>query len=296
MPVNPAVQTLYSAQVLANLDPAHVWADACNTNYEGEVKGQGDVLKIFTVGRPTPASYTVGTTTITYERIRPADQVLKIDQDTHWAIAEDYLEAMLSKIDTLNELAKEGAWALVDGSDVFLAKAMAAAAGTTHTSSQIGNGASDLKAYDLMEQMAEDVKNASATTPMDLHFFCPFWFMTFLRTDVRFSGFGTDASRRTARGERIVELAGLTIHETANALDSAGTGVDVDGPINTVICCSKRATTWGRHIPEEGMVQFLDSNINPDNFDKRMRARYVYGATVVYPQLIVKCVVTKGST
>lgn len=294
MAVNPAVQTLFAARVLENLDPSHVWAEACNTNYEGEIKSKGDVLKIFSVGRPTASDYTVGGT-LTYERIRPTNQVLTIDQDVSWQIAEDNLEAMLSKIDTFKELADNGAWSLVDGSDQFLAFKMAANAAVSLTAAQVGNGASDDKAYDVIENLRTGIKESSGIVPNDLHIFVPFWFMNKLVLDNRLTGFGTEGSRKTMRGERILELGGMTIHETANALDSAGTAVDIDGPTNTIVAAAKRATTWGRHIPEEGMVQFLDSNINPDNFDKRMRARYVYGATVVYPQLIAKIVCTKGS-
>lgn len=293
MSVNPAVRTLYSAQLLASMDPAHVWAEGCNTNYEGEIKGKGDVLRILTVPRPTVSSYTVGAT-ITYERLRPAAQELHIDQDTHWAIAEDELERILSNPDTMQQMAREGAWALVDGSDLYLAKTMAAAAATTVTAAAIGNGASDLNAYDAMEQILEKLKEMSVPQN-DLHIFIPIWFMTMLRTDARFTGFGTEPNRRTARGERIYEAAGLTIHETLNALDAVGTAADADGPTNTIVACWKGATTWGRHIPEDGLVQFIKSEDNVVNFDNRMRARYVYGASVVYPDAVVKQVVTKGT-
>lgn len=294
MAVSPAVATLFSAKVLQNLDPSHVWTEGCNTNYEGEIKGKGDVLKIFNVPRPTPGNYAVGTN-ITYERLRPTSLTLTIDQDKHWAIQEDDLERMLSKIKVFNEMATNGAWALADLADIFLSELMASQAAVSYTAQIVGNGVGNMRAYDLIVEMVTAIKETAKVAPMGMHAFVPFWFYAKLLLDERFTGSNTGEARRTLRGERIGMLENVTIHETSNALDSAGTGQDTDGPVNTIIVASDKATTWGRHIPEEGMVQYLDNKTNHDGFDNRMRARYVFGGTVVYPQLIAKCVVTKGN-
>ncbi|OGT54342.1 MAG: hypothetical protein A3E01_15365 [Gammaproteobacteria bacterium RIFCSPHIGHO2_12_FULL_63_22] len=294
MAVSPAVVTLFSAKVLKNLDPSHVWTEGCNTNYEGEIKGKGDVLKIFSVPRPTPANYVVGTN-MTYERLRPSAITLTIDQDKAWAIQEDDLERQLSRVKSFDELAINGAWALADLAEVFLSELMASQAAITYTSQIVGNGAGNKSAYDLIVEIVTAIKETAKVAPMGMHAFIPFWFYAKLLLDQRFTGSNTAAARLTLRGERIGVLENVTIHETSNALDSAGTGQDTDGPVNTIIVCSDKATTWGRHIPEEGMVQYLDNKTNHDGYDNRMRARYVFGGTVVYPQLIAKCVVTKGN-
>lgn len=293
MAINPAIATIISAKILENLNPSHVYADGCNKDYEGELKNKGDTLRITSFGRPTPADYTIGST-LTYERIRPAVTSFAVDQDSAWAIAEDEAERKLASAKAIDQLGRDGAWAFIDGSDQFLAFKMAADAAITTTGTQVGNGAGDDKAYDVIEQMLLDIKNTAGVQESDMHAFVPFWFMRAIRLDQRLTGFGTPDSRKTMRGEAVRELANVTIHETFNALNSAGTGVDTDGPVNTIIVCARRAVTWAELVPPEGLVQVIPSEHNRDNYDVLMRGRYIYGAGSVYPQLIAKCNVTKG--
>lgn len=301
--VNPAIPNLLSKSVLANLDHAHVWTEGYNTNYEGQIKGKGDSLRILSYDRPEVSDYQVGPGNLTgpeieYQRIRPTPQYLVIDQDKHWAIAEDGLERMLSSVNGFRELRNNATWSLVDQSDRFLALKLAAEAGVVNPLGQTitaGYGSGESSPYVVLERIANELR-LSAVKKEGLHIFVPTWFMTMLRVDPRFSSFGTSQNRSTARGESIVEMAGITIHETLNALDDSGEDFSaVDGGSgNTIVANWQGAATWGRHIPPEGMVQAINASQNVYSFDHVLRARYVFGATVTIPKAVVTQVVEEG--
>lgn len=306
---DPRIKTLFSEKVLENLDAAHVWSEGFNTNWEGEIKGKGSTVRIFSFPRPTPSAYNVPSTDlsaqiITYSRLSPTHQELVIDQDHGWAIAEDRVQDMMARPDLFAELAQNAAWSLVDLSDRHLATVLLAggvAAGLTGSGTGsapiVGHGAGDdVTAYIVMERLRELLKNNSVPGA-ELHLFVPTWFMTMLRADLRFTGFGTVESRKTARGEDIIMLAGITIHETINALDGAGTAFstvpDVNGQ-NTIICNWKGAATWARLVDPKSMTDTIPAENNVLSHDNLMRSRYIWGAKATISEGILSQVVERG--
>lgn len=308
---DPRIRTLFSSVVLENLDAAHVYTNGFNQNYAGELRGKGSTLRIFSFPRPTINDYTAPTAdlsgvNITYERLSPSSQELTIDQDSDWAIAEERVQDMLANPKAFAELAKNAAWAMADKVDRHLAATLQNGSGNsdpisgngTTSAPIVGNGASDdITAYGLTEQLVEQmkVKNIPGS---DLHLFVPMWFMTMIRTDLRFTGFGTPDSRRTARGEQIVELAGVTIHETINSLAGNGTSFStgVDGSSqNRLLMTWRGAATYVPYIDPEGMVDTISAASNPLSHDNLMRARALWGAKVTIADGVITQLIQKGS-
>lgn len=304
------VRTLFSNKVLENLRAAHVWENAFNRNYMGEVVGKGQALKIFSFGDPTINDHDVPDTdlsamALTYQRIKPTGQELTIDQDKYWAIAEDEIEAMITNPDSFNELAQNAGWAGADYIDRHLAvtaNAAASNAGITGTGTNsapiVGHGASDdATAYGIIERLLEALKN-NRVPSTDIHLFVPNWFMTMLRLDLRMSGFNTDSARRTARGEAIVELAGFTIHETINALDGAGTAFKTIVDSNSqsrIHVVWKGAATYAPWKNPGSMTVMIPADKNPLSNDNLMRSRFLWGAKVTRPDGVLYQVCQRGS-
>lgn len=294
MSVNAAVMELFSANVLANFVKSIHFKDATNNNYEGEIKGKGSVLRILSLPRPTRNNTTIGS--VTYERLRPTAQNFTIDQDVSWAIAEDELEAQLSSIPLMEDFSKEGAYVLADGLDQYLALLLARVAGTSITGTQVGNGAMDDKAYDVIVRLGEQLD--TYLVPEDgRHVFVPFWFMTMLRLDPRMSGYGTSDSRKTIRGQVVDVVEKMMVHPVSNVPGLTDTAIAAQTATTaTIIAAQKGGVTFGEHIPAEGLIQTFSSAQNPNSFDNLMRARHVFGAAGVHPEAITKIQVTKGST
>lgn len=311
---DPRIPILFSQTVLENLYAAHVWTEGFNDNYAGELKGKGSVLRIISFPTPTINDVTVSSSSliaststglVTYERLGPASQELVIDMDKDWAIAEDRVQDMLANPKAFTALAKNAGWAGADIIDRDLARRINASASNagltgTGTSSEpiVGHGASDdMTAYGVMERMREELKN-NRVPDTDLHFFCPNWFMTILRLDLRFSGFGTVPSRTTARGEQIIELAGMTIHETINSLDGAGTSFHTTPDSNSqnrVYAVWKGAATYVPYVNVDEMTDMIPASQNALSHDNLLRSRFLWGAKVTRPDGCLYQVVQRGS-
>lgn len=307
---DPRVRTLFSNLVIENLRAAHVWQEAFNGNYTGEVKGKGSTVKAFSFPDPTINDYDVpsadlSSQLITYQRLSPVGQEITVDMDKDWAIAEDQVQEMLTSPDSFAELAKNAGWAGADIIDRDLARRVNASAtdvGVTGSGTSsapiVGHGVTDDNtAYGIIEKMREALKD-NRVPGSELHFFCPDWFMTLLRLDLRFSGYNTDGARRTARGEIIVELAGMTIHETINSLDGAGTafqtGVDANSQ-NRVYGVWRGGCTYVPFIDAEAMTDMIPAAQNPLSHDHLLRSRFLWGAKVLQTDGVVYQLVERGS-
>lgn len=309
---DPRVRTLFSNKVVETLRPAHVWTEAFNQDYLGEVKGKGSTVIAFSFPDPTMNDYDVPTGDLdlsalsgTYQRLGAVSQEITVDMDKDWRIADDRVMDSLTDPKTFDALAKNAAFGAADLIDRDLARRLNASAsslGQTGTGTNsvpiVGHGVSDdMTAYTMIEIGQEGLKD-NRVPAMDLHVFVPDWFMTMLRVDLRFSGFGTDMNRATARGEKIVELAGITIHETINALDGAGTAFKTKGDSNSqnrIIFAWEGASTYVPFIEPGSMTDYIAAGSNPLSHDNLLRSRFLWGAKVLQPDGVLYQTVQKGS-
>src|SRR5690606_19370759 len=114
----------------------------------------------------------------------------------------------------------------------------------------------------------------------------------------RMTGFGTSESRKTARGESIVELAGITIHETINSLDGAGTAFKTapdSNSQNRIHAVWRGAATFAPYINVDEMTDMIPAANNPLSRYNLLRSRFLWGAKVTQPQGVLYQVVQRGS-
>jgi len=307
---DPRIKTLFSNKALENLDAMAVYSMGFNTRWRGDIVNKGSTVRVFSFPRPTINDYTVPSSAlasqlISYQRLGPTYQELTIDQDKDWAIAEDQIQAMMADPDLFDELAKNGAWAFHDVIDRHLATVIHGGAGSVDgitgsgvgSAPIVGNGATDdITAYVLIERIRESFKDRSVPG-VDLHIFVPNWLMTMIRVDPRFTGFGTTQNRQTANGEDIVKLAGITIHETINALDGAGTAFDTNGDANAqnrVLATWEGAATWAMMRDPQSMVHTIKAEDNILSRDNVMRAFALWGAKIFIADGALSQIVQKG--
>lgn len=112
------IPEVWSARVLFNLRKSLVFANLTNDNYEGEITGVGDTVKI-----TTPASINVGaySGTVTYQAPTTSQQSLSIDQDLYWAFDVDDADRLQANVDLIDTNTQEAAYALADSVDANLA-------------------------------------------------------------------------------------------------------------------------------------------------------------------------------
>lgn len=125
------IPTVWDATLNRELERKHVFAIHCNRDYEGEVKEQGDSVRILNVGRPTITSLLSSTGKSTLQgNINAAEEInnssitMKIDQIAYY----NYKVGDIDRAQVANDgkmmaaYQKETAEGLADDIDVYVAQ------------------------------------------------------------------------------------------------------------------------------------------------------------------------------
>ena len=95
MALDTFIPEVWTQELLSALEKATVIAapGVVNRDYEGEIAQAGDTVHINSIGDPTVATYTRGSTTITPEQLTTAQQSLVVDQAKYFAFLVDDIDA-----------------------------------------------------------------------------------------------------------------------------------------------------------------------------------------------------------
>lgn len=124
MAINNFIPQIWAAELLTSLKKTLVYGQpsVVNRRYEGQIRNQGDTVRITSVNRPTIATYTKGSTSINPEQLTDAQRALLIDQSKYFAFEIDDID-MAQAVDggaLMSEAAAEAAYGLADVADQFL--------------------------------------------------------------------------------------------------------------------------------------------------------------------------------
>ena len=128
------IPTVWSDKIFTRLRKTLVFQGLCNTDYEGEIKDFGDVVKINEIGPIAVNSYTGAE--ISWEALDDASKELKIDQKKYFAFAVDDVDRAQAKGNLIDGASKEAAYAMGDTIDQAIA-ALYADAGV-HNDTNLG--------------------------------------------------------------------------------------------------------------------------------------------------------------
>lgn len=270
--------TKWSSRILEQLRDAHVAKLGTNQDYEGEIRF-ADAVKIFTAPRFTTAAYVRDTTSVSYQRMNPAEQLLTIGNRQYFAGKVDNLEKLIAMMGgkIWEEAIEGGAWELADDIDdeIFTTMAAGVAAANVIPGRSLGSGMG-ASAYDLLVDM-KVLFAKSNVPPNRRHVFVPPEFSGLLSKDDRFVGFNTPNASTNIRGELIYTgIQSMTLHETNN--------LPVSGSTVTVIAAWEGATTTAEQLNEIEYFEKFEAT-----FDKGVRQEVVWGSKVTQPQGIITC-------
>ena len=129
------VPTIWSARLLSNMYAAQILPSLTTREYEGEIKGKGDVVKIFGVGAVTVACYEpnipIGCSnhgSVAYGTMSDNVMCIKVEKADYFGIKVEDIEVAQSKPSYLNELTKEAGIGMAKRTDSYLYAKMHAAA------------------------------------------------------------------------------------------------------------------------------------------------------------------------
>ena len=274
MPLTESQRKIWSAQLLSSLKKNLVFAgpQVVNRNYEGEIRDQGDTVKIISIGRPTIGDYVKGVTTITPEQLTDAERSLTITQAKYFAFELDDIDRAQTGNGgaLMNEAAVESSYALRDVADRFVAGLYSGAA----TANQIGTTSitSSALAVDGINDLM--VKLDEADVPKEGRYaIVPAWYHGLLVGSDLFTDLSASGSSDALRNGTVGRLFGFDILMSNNV-------EIVTGDDYRVCAGYPGALTYADQIVKT-------ETYRPENsFSDAMKGLHVYGSKLVRPEAV----------
>lgn len=290
------IPELYSKKVLANFYESTIYTECFNTDYEGEIKGQGQKVHIRKTPTINVGKYAVGGT-LSYQVPTKDSTELVIDQGIYTAFQVDDVEKAQADIEIVNMFAKDSGMRIKIETDREVMAYLAlqahadnagATAGAISGSIDLGlitgaGGAIDITVDNAITKIVElnQVLDEANIPSEGRWVVLPAWYCALLkqgdlrRADV--TGDGTGVIRNGLIGQ-----VDRTMVYMSNQLLSA-----TDGDTETswyVQCGTKEAATFAAQVSKTDTLKI------PDSFGEYWRTLFVYGRAVVQPQALATLV------
>lgn len=270
-----------SKKMLRNLDANSVWTGLVNRNWEGEIKNQGDTVKILQYGNITVKDYEIGTP-MEYEHPKGDDLLLKVDQQKYFAFYIDDITKVQAKPELINGYFDRSKVAINLEKDTYISTM--AFAGIA----------------------AENIKNMTGLNKDNIYqYFTALMGTLRWRNVIQNNGTGYDGKRPFAVVDPDIygvmlaapentksTVAGDTTTREGTVLRFAGFDVkvsthsDPSAESKKIITGTTEAVTYADQITKTQMLR------DKDAFGAYCSGLYVYGAKVVQPKALAGGTVT----
>lgn len=274
---SPFIPQVWSTKLNTMLEKECVMLQCVNKNYEGEIKNQGDKVKIISPADVTIS--TVSTGNLSYSELTPSSQDLVIDQKKYFAFKiNDVAQAQANQsiMDAHLEKAKQ---AIEEVQDSFLLGMHANVANTNIVGSDETPVTLDKSTiYSYFVDLALRLKNANAVTGNKKP-----WVVinpvieSYLLQSTEFIG-AHNVADETLREGSIGRIAGMDVLVSTNLTAT-------DGKFY-VLAGTNDAITFASQLSK------IESLRDKDSFSDLVRGLYLYGAKTVQPNALAKMVVS----
>jgi len=283
MTIQSFVPSLWAGRLLANLNDAHVYKSAMNTDYEGEIKGQGSSVRINSIGRVSVSAYTRNTTIGNPETLNLEAQLLVVDQANFFNFMVDDVDVVQMKASIMDSAMKEAAWGLADTCDAAIGALLAAnvASANTMTAATVGYGAGEKEPLDVF--LDADIVLTGTNTPRDGRYaFVPPWLEAYIRKSEGFVANGTEQNvQNLKRSDPIGMFGGFEVRVSNN--------VPTSGAAHQVVFGYKGAATFAEQIMKTEAYR-------PQSFfSDAVKGLHVHGYKVTRPSNLALINATRGS-
>ncbi len=270
------IPELWSQKLNNMLEKNCVMLQCVNRNWEGEIKNQGDTVKII-----TPAKVSVSTLTddnISYSSLAPTSMDLKIDQKKFFAFKIDDVSAVQSNTDIMEAHLSNAKKAIEEVQDSYLLGLHT----DVPTANIVGSEESPITLskttiYENFVNLALALKNSDA-----VHSGVRPWVVinptieSYLLQSSEFIS-AYNVADETLREGSIGRIAGMDVLVSTNL-------TDVDSKYY-VLAGTNESITFASQLSK------IESLRDKDSFSDLVRGLYLYGAKTVQPKALAKMVV-----
>jgi hypothetical protein len=279
------VPQVWTKKVLRNFYLSTIFGEISNTDYEGEIKNQGDKVLIRTTPVITINDYTVGGT-LTYEVPEKANTELVIDKAKSWSFRIDDIDKLESDIALMNTFSKDAGERLKIAIDADVLTYISTAADASNIGSTAGAISGDvnmgaaaapvvLTVANIIDKLVEANQILDeADQPDDGRFVVlPAWACAMLKKGDLKRADITGDSTGMIRSGLIGMIDRFKVYKSNNLYSvTDGNATPFYMPFGT-----KEATTFASQLTKTESLRI------PDSFGEYFRGLQVYGRKVVQP-------------
>lgn len=270
------IPEIWSKKLNQLLEKNCVMMQCVNRNWEGEIKQQGDKVKII-----TPADVSVSTLTsdnVTYSSLTPTSQELEINQKKFFAFKIDDVAKVQSNTDIMEAHLTNAKKAIEEVQDTYLLGMHTAVSQENTVGSEETPITLDKSTiYEQFVKLALALKNSDAVTSGAKP-----WVVinptieSYLLQSPEFIN-AYKVADETLREGAIGRIAGMDVLVSTNL-------VDVDSKYY-VLAGTNDAITFASQLAK------IESLRDKDSFSDLVRGLYLYGAKTVQPKALAKMIV-----
>jgi len=264
------IPEIWSGRVLARLNKALVYKNVCTTEYEGEISGFGDVVKINEIGPVTINTYnSTSTGALTVQNLTDAQKLLKIDQSKYYAFWMDAQDGAQIKPKLVREGLEEAAFGLANNIDTYISRLYAdaglAVGGTSGTGVDVSS-TNVLKYLSLAQQKLDETN----TPKMGRWIVVPPWFAQ--KMTLSNIALNTDNSKTLNSGYIGTSMYGFDVYVSNNVYHASGTDRAA------ILCGYKGSIALAVQV-----MSTRESESGTIGFKTLYKGLVVYGAKVIRP-------------
>lgn len=269
------IPTIWSAKLIEELQKALVYGGCCNKDYEGEIKGAGDRVRIGGLSAVTISNYTRNTDISDPEDVIAAAAELVVDQEKYYNFAIDDVDAAQAKPKVMASAMKNAAYELADTMDQYVRGILIAGVsednlvGSDSSAKVPDETTAGSGAFDYLLELGEKLSDSKCPR-VGRFVVIPPWWTTHLVSDDRFVSVADSGSSEALRNGFVGRAAGFDIYESHNVSNTAGTLYKIVGGTTAGCTLAVQINKTEAYRPDK---RFADA----------VKGLAVYGAKVVRP-------------
>ena len=270
------IPTIWSARLNEGFKQNLVYGNCINTDYEGEIQGEGSTVKINSIGEVTIGDYDKVAGIGTPEELTSEQKSLVIDQAKYFNFQVDDVDKAQANVDLLEAGIKEAAFGLANTVDKYIAGFYT----EVKAENIIGDDTTPIvptkdNAYDYLVDLG--VVLDENNVPEDNRFVVlPAWFYGLLVKDPRFT-----KEMNVMRTGFVGNIDNMAVYKSNNVPSTTGTKYKLIAGHRSAISFAGQVDSVEAYRPES---QFSDA----------VKGLQVYGAKCIKPEGIAVLTANKA--
>ncbi|ASR48978.1 P22 coat protein - protein 5 domain protein [Paenibacillus kribbensis] len=276
MTVQHFIPTIWSARLNESLKKNLVYGNVVNTDYEGEIQGQGSTVKINSVGAVTIGNYDKAAGIGNPQELNATQKTLVIDQAKYFNFQVDDVDAAQANVNLLDGGIVEASYGLANVVDQYLAGFYT----EVKAENTMGNDATPIIptkdiAYDLLIDLGV-LLDENNVPESERFVVVPAWYYGLLLKDARFT-----KDPNIIRTGYVGDIDGMTVYKSNNVPNTAGAKYKI-------IAGHKSASSFA------GQVDSVEAFRPEKQFSDAVKGLQVFGAKCIKPEALAVLTVNKS--